>query len=39
MITRKAKRGQDPIVEMDVKCGQEDVTVSFHTGYNTPLND
>jgi len=23
MITRKAERGQDPVVEMDVKCGQE----------------
>ncbi len=36
MITRKAKRGQDPIVEMDVQCGQEGGEVSFHTQGLTP---
>ena len=36
MITRKAERGQDPIIEMDVQCGQEGVEVSFHTQGLTP---
>ena len=40
MITRKAERGQDPIIEMDVQCGQEGVEVSFHTQGLTPsVND
>ena len=39
MITRKAERGQDPIVEMDVQCGQEGVEVSFHTQGLTPSAD
>jgi hypothetical protein len=36
MIPGKAQRGHDPIVEMDVKCGQEGVEVSFHTQGLTP---
>jgi hypothetical protein len=36
VITRKAERGQDPVVEMDVKCGQEGVEVGFHTQGLTP---
>ena len=40
MIPRKAERGQDPVVEMDVKCGQEGVEVSFHTqGSTSSVND
>ena len=36
VITRKAERGQDPVVEMDVQCGQEGVEVGFHTQGLTP---
>lgn len=40
VITRKAERGQDPIVEMDVHCGQEGVEVSFHRqGFVPAAND
>ena len=40
VITRKAERGQYPVVEMDVKCGQEGVEVGFHTQGLTPsVND
>jgi hypothetical protein len=35
-VTRKADRGHDPVIEMDVKCGQEGVEVSFHTQGLTP---
>jgi hypothetical protein len=39
-IPRKAESGQDPVVEMDVKCGQEGVEVGFRTQGLTPsVND
>lgn len=35
-IPRRAESGQDPVIEVDVKCGQEGVEVSFHTQGLTP---
>lgn len=35
-ISGKAQRGHDPIVEMDVKCGQEGVKVCLHKPGLTP---
>ena len=36
MIPGEADRGQDPVIEMDVKCDQEGVEVGFHTQVLTP---
>ena len=36
MIPRKAERGQDPIIEMNVKCGQEGAQICLHTQGLTP---
>lgn len=36
VISRKAERGEDAVIEMDVKCGQEGVEVCFHTLGLTP---
>ena len=36
VIPRKAERGEDAVIEMDVKCGQEGVEVGFHTQGLTP---
>jgi hypothetical protein len=37
VISGKAERGEDSVVEMDVQCGQEGVEVSFHTPGLTPF--
>lgn len=36
VIPGEADRGQDPIIEMDVKCGQEGVQFGIHTQGLTP---
>lgn len=36
MGSRQADNGQDPVIENDVKCGQEGVEVIVHTKGLTP---
>ncbi len=40
VVTGSADRGQDPVIEMDVKCDQEGVEVGIHTlGLTPSAND
>ena len=40
MIAWEGWRGQDPVVERDVKCGLQGVEIDFHTQGITPsVND
>ncbi|AIT62141.1 hypothetical protein CDOO_00890 [Corynebacterium doosanense CAU 212 = DSM 45436] len=40
VVPGEADRGQDPVIEMDVKCDQEGVEVGIHTlGLTPSAND